>query len=269
MNSLIRTLRESPLDFLPEVSLSQFFQFRQGYALRCKMEGISNSWGINFGRFGPWVRKKFGVPLGAIEIAEPVFLASSLDERDAFCKYFELLEEFSKIDQKEIEPPVELRDELTNADSPMQVFSDMERNSKYVWSHSDLLPRLPKKQKVPIYKSFREVIRPDSFPFYARTFLDLCAFINGDECAHTNLALRPDEARLGFREFQKWVEDKKSFGLRIRWFKAVLYHSEFRNCLSCPNGAFSRYCSWLNEFGKETGIVELFRVPQNGTREAP
>lgn len=164
MNALLSTIREAPLKCLPEASLSQLYLFRQAYGARYRMHGHQYSWGQKMNRFGPWIRKRFQMAPSAIELAEPVILYFSDDDKDAFYKYFELLQEFNSLDIEKLEPSPEVRAKVRNSLSPLEAFAQqLQSDPEHLWSHSDLLhAAIGSPENRPIRpKSLSEIMRPD------------------------------------------------------------------------------------------------------------
>ncbi|MGD0990810.1 MAG: hypothetical protein ABR874_23645 [Candidatus Sulfotelmatobacter sp.] len=208
------------------------------------------------------------MPPSAIEVPEPVILSFSGDERDAFYRYFELLDEFDRLDLQALEPSEESRKKVREAPSPLQAFAEVLRNDKdHLWSHSDLLPgasELPD-AKAPKLKRLVDIIRPDPIKklpvnhLEVRTFTGFCAYLMGDFRAHEDLQLSPDEQRLEFRKFERWVENEKNHASPRSWHKIILYNSQFRDCNTCGRSAFSVFCDWLDEYAMEVGKPNIFR----------
>jgi hypothetical protein len=271
MNELLLAIRDAPLAYLPEASLSLLFLFRRAYSARHKMHGRPHRWGEKMNRFGPWVRRRFQMPPSAIELSEPVILCFSDDERDAFYKYFELLEEFNSLDLEKLEPSPESLRRVQESQSPLQAFAHMIRSdTDHLWSHSDLLPAIGSRETQPqTVKTLIDIIRPNpetKLPgnhLEVRTFRGFCAYIMGDQRAYEDLELSPDEQRMGFRNFQRWIENEKSLGLPRPWHKIILYNSQFRDCNTCKNSAFSLFCDWLDEYATGIGKPELFKKQQS------
>lgn len=204
----------------------------------------------------------------AIEIPEPVILSFSAGEREAFYKYFELLDEFNSLDLQNLEPSPESRMRVLEARSPLKAFAEVLRTDKdHLWSHSDLLPALtgPAAATPPKVKGLVDIIRPNpkkKLPgnhLEVRTFSGFCAYVMGDFCACKDLQVEPDEQRVGFKKFERWVESEKNDASPRPWHRVILYSSQFRDCNTCKGSAFSLFCNWLDEFAMEIGNPDLFR----------
>jgi hypothetical protein len=267
VNELLVAIRESPLSYLPEVSLSQLFLFRRAYAERRKMHGRPYQWGVKGNRFGPWVRNKFQILPSAIELSEPVILSFSNDERDAFYKFFELLDEFERLDLQELEPSLESRRKVLQAPSPLKAFAEALRTDKdHLWSQSDLLPAImgSRDAEPPAVKSLIDIIRhpqkklPGNY-LEVRTFRGFCAYLMGDCRAYEDLQLVPDDQRLALKAFERWVESNKNRASPRPWHRVILYSSQFRDCNTCSGSAFSLFCDWLDEYAAEIGKPDLFQ----------
>jgi hypothetical protein len=265
MDQLLNAIRESPLLYLPEVSLSAFCRFQEGYDERCRMEGRPHNWQVHFDRFGPWLRNKFKMGRSAIELAEPIVLSFSSGQQDAFHQYFALLDEFCALGA-EIVPSSEDRQKLAEDESPLESFAALIEEERPLWSGSDLINALSvsRSGELDRKKEFIEIMRPDLFPpkvsrhLPIRTFSNFCAFVMGDERAHQDLRQEPDSARTAFREFQKWVETEKNRALPRPWFKIILFYSASGECNANEGSAFSLFCRWLDEYGRTIGKSHLF-----------
>ena len=266
MDQMLMAIRDTPLVFLPEVSLSLLSLFRKGYDQRCAMEGQPHDWQIDFHLFNGWVRRKFQAEPSAIELAEHVLLSFSPNEQAAFYKYFELLEDFSKLDHREMQLPAALKREFSQM--PLtQAIKAMNEDQKYVWSLSDVITeRLPiGQQKAERKKNLSEIIRPDpahkrpDMHLALRTFRGFCAYIMGDERAHQDLQMPADAPRAAFRKFQRWVEIEKNKTISQPWHKVILLARDGQDCDFSEHSAFSLFCDWLDEYAELTGNPNLFR----------
>ena len=207
----------------------------------------------------------------AIELPEPVILSFSAGEREAFYGYFELLDEFNSLDLPNLEPSPVSRRRVLESSSPLEAFGEVLRTDKdHLWSHSDFLPALTGSADAnpPTVTGLIDIIRPDpktKLPgnhLEVRTFSGFCAYLMGDFCACQDLQLVPDEQRLGFKKFERWVESEKNRAAPRCWHRVILYRSQFRDCNTCKNSAFSLFCDWLDEFAMEIGTPDLFREEQ-------
>jgi hypothetical protein len=232
------------------------------------MHGRPFRWVVEGNRFGPWVRKKFQMQPSAIELPEPVILLFSSDERDAFHRYFELLDEFNNLDLQKLEPPPETRRRVLEAPSPLKAFAEvLHTDNDHLWSHSDLLPALtgPSDATPPAVRGLVDIIRPDPRKkrpekyLEVRTFRGFCVYLMGDFRAHEDLDLVRDEQRIEFKKFERWVESVKNLAAPRPWHKVILYSSQFRDCNTCKSSAFSLFCDWLDEYATGIGKPDLFR----------
>jgi hypothetical protein len=225
LDLLSKCICADPYVYLPEKTLSMLWYFRKGYDLRRAMEAKSYSWSDGEdGAFAQWIRKRFTVHARALSHFA-VVSSFSLNEVDAFCKYFDLLDEFCA----ESNPP-----------SPVS-----ERNLNNL-SFLDLL---------------RDVRAQPINYLGNSTFLGCCSFLMGEARAQKDLGLPETEERRLFESFKLWVEENKNQAQPRPWFKIVSFWSGGVDCGHTPNGAFLLFWKWLDEYASKIGQPGLFLCP--------
>jgi hypothetical protein len=231
MHPLLRAIRDTPLDFLPEPSLKAFMHFRGGYFHRLKMEGQNVNWQYDRRDFHKWLCGRFQLQF-AEPVADTALVASfSSSEEDAFRKYFALLEEY-----------------LGSEES-------VEQSSSI---------GLEKMNFARTLKAIRQ--RPGLYIGYP-TFLGCCSYLRGDEQAHQDLELTSDEGQEIFRNFQEWVEQEKNqAGQKRPWFKIIEFWSGGIDCGHTASGAWSLFWKWLDQYTKLVGKEQLFGAPTDNPK---
>jgi hypothetical protein len=227
MEPLLKSIRETPLSYLPYTSLIALTHFRDGYSARCEMEGQPHNWGYDRLEFHEWLCHRFQSE-GAAAIGDASIVSSySVDEVDAFHNYFAFLEEFLSLKSAAKQPP----------------------NG-----------RVQRKDLIGTIKAIRE--RPAIYLGHA-TFRGCYSYLMGDERGYYDLRLPAEDGRLLFRDFMKWIETTKNqAGLSRRWFKIIEFWSGGIDCGHTPGGAFALFFSWLDEHVKLIGKKGLFGVTQ-------
>lgn len=210
MNLLLKSIKDSPLSYLPRESLRSLVHFIDGYRSRCDMEGVPYDWQYDRWAFNTWLYKRFQMthkkPIRSIKIME----LFSIDDADAFHQHFALLAEFLLTPE----------------------------NAKF---HVD--PKKARRDFLEMVKDIRHrfVVHPKT-----ATFLELSSYLMGDERAQLELGLAVDEGRATFRDFQEWVEvEKNSSKLRRPWFKIIEFSSGGRDS---DNPACSLFFDWLDQY---------------------
>jgi hypothetical protein len=189
MDPLLQAIRESPLSYLPEISLPAFCHFRDGYTARCAWEGKPHDWQYDRRRFWSWLAERFKLQYAG-EIGDQSIVCSfSKDDEDAFHYYFALLEQFLELNLPWEEPKS--------------------------WATTD-------KSFVGTMKEIRE--RPPMY-FGTRSFRRCFFYLAGDDRAYRDLHLPPDEGRVLFEGFKNWIETKKNRALPRPWYKIVRFWS--------------------------------------------
>jgi hypothetical protein len=226
MNSLLQSIRDSPLSFLPRESLPALRAFKDGYSWRHSLEGMIFDWGLNGREFHRWLCGRFRQSY-AESIADITIVSShSTNEVDAFQRYFSLLNEY--IDEGQpVEKPIKWDGEPADFAGVIKAIRD--KPALYIGSAS---------------------------------FLCCSAYLMGDERAFLDLQLSGEKSREVFREFQTWVETEKSHSETYRpWFKVIEFWSGGLDSSSHPRfGAFSLFFSWLDEYSENIGKPGLFRL---------
>lgn len=292
--SVLAAIRANPLAYLPEVSLSLLRSFREGYDLRYRMEGQQYDWRVSFGRFEFWIRRRYHVPGVTISSAEPVLLSLCRSQREAFYKYFELLDQFEQLSPEQLEPPRELK-RKTKIDLMQAMVNDPQ---KYIgWPISDLVdssapaepgefvmlreesaaeptfdsigqksffgtrtaptppqPWPPRKTLAEIIRTIRKCPRIRNIP----TFRGCCAYLMGHERAQDDLGVGGDQSREVLDGFKRWVETVQNQAKPRPWLKVILYRSGFSECVSCEGSAFNLFFQWLDEYAQTVGQPDLF-----------
>ena len=217
MEPLLKSIRETPLSYLPSISLTALMHFREGYSARCAMEGQRHDWGYDRFEFHEWLCQRFQIK-GAAAIGESNIVSSySLDEADAFHNYFAFVEEFLA------------------GSSARQLRSE----------------GVQKKDFIETVKTIRE--RPAMYLGHA-TFRGCCSYLMGDERAYRDLELLPDDGRQLFRNFIQWIETEKNrAGMPRQWFKVIEFWSGGIDCGHTQGGAFVLFFKWLDEYAKLIG----------------
>lgn len=231
MHPLLTAIRDAPLQFLPKPSLESLFHFRSGYSQRFAMEGRSMNWQYDRRSFHRWLCRRFELQF-AEPIADTTIVASfSISEEDAFHKYFALLEEC-----------------LRSEDRGEQ-------------SSSIDLEKMNFAQTV---KAIRQ--RPGLHIGYP-TFLGCCSYLRGDEHASQDLRLPPDEGREIFRGFQEWVErEKNQAGQKRPWIKVIEFWGGGIDCGHTTSGAWSLFWKWFDQYTKLIGKEQLFGAPTDSPK---
>lgn len=231
MYSFLISVREAPLQFLPEPSLRSFFHFRGGYSHRFAVEGRSMNWQYNRREFHGWLCKRYRL-IGAESLADTTIVTLFSDsEGEAFQAYFDLLEEY-------------LQSAVTVEQKPVRSIEKKD--------FSQMLIAI--RQSPALY-------------FGYPTFLGCCSYLRGDEQAHLDLALPPDEGREIFRGFQEWVEkEKNQAGQKRPWFKVIEFWSGGIDCGHTASGAWSLFWKWLDQYTKLIGKEQLFGAPTDSPK---
>ena len=224
MDALSGRIRNAPLSYLPEQSLALLWYFRQGFDLRYAMEGKSYQWSDDNHRrsFAQWVRKRFGATTGRALSHFPLICSFSSNDVEALSNYFALLEEFC------------------NEDS-LHFQSELDRKVKKL-DFAELLIAA---------RANPQIYAVDG------NFFGYCAFLMGEQRAHENLQLPSDSGRTMFDEFKRWIEEKENRALPRPWYKVIAFWSGGYQV--GPDGAFSLFYKWLDEYAAENGMPNLFR----------
>lgn len=225
MDPLLSAIRRDPLSYFPEVSLRAFGHFRNGYAIRSAMEGKTHDWQYDPRKYWEWLGDRF--QLEGADALNDISVVSSFSATDieAFHRYFELLEEFVQQGDPRTTPVYWKSERLDFVDTMKAI---RERPSMYLGSSS---------------------------------FRALHAYLLGDERAFRDLELPPDEGRVKFETFKRWVELTKNKAMPRPWFKVIEFWSMGIDCGHNPkSGALSLFFSWLDQYAKEIGEDELFAV---------
>lgn len=230
MDPLLRSIRDAPLSYLPQVSLNNFLHFREQYSMRCIMEGKPHDWQFDRREFQEWLCRHFQLE-GANTLADTTIVSSySVDQSDAFSKYFSLLEEFLS---------------LGNSGRPPSI-GNVEKNGFHRASQGDLA-------------------RPVMYLGHS-TFQGCYSHLMGNELAYGDLTLQNDEGRVLFHDFQRWVETEENKGLPRPWYKVIEFWSRGIDCGHTPGGAFALFFTWFDQFTKQVGKEGILRL-QNRSGE--
>jgi hypothetical protein len=223
MDPLLKAIRENPLFYLPDVSLKALMHFRNGFSIRCMMEGKPHDWQFDRKEFWEWLTSRFQLH-GADSIGDTTIVSSfSASDVDAFHNYFALLDEFlRKV------PP---------------------RNQ----------PDNPASKRMNFVETLRAIRERPAMYLGGPTFFGCCSYLMGDELAYRELQLPMDEGRVVFDGFKQWVETEKNRALPRSWFKVISFWS-MADCGHTKSGAFSVFYEWLDEYASERGEPEVFRV---------
>jgi hypothetical protein len=224
MDSVLSTIRENPLDYLPEVSLMVFWQFWRGYDFRCAMEMRPHDWQFDRRAFTEWLARRFEVYQAMTLNDIDIVCSFTSNEVDAFHRYFDLLEEFTEL-------------------------KDLE--------YRYIMPKLEPKTLTQIIKDIRE--RPSIY-LGAPAFRPCYSYLIGDESAYKDLQLPINEDRVTFENFKEWVETKKNQAQPRPWYKVISFWSGGLDCGHTSNGAFSIFYKWLDEYASEIGQPGLFSI---------
>lgn len=257
MKTLCKKIRESPLEYLPEVSLHVFAYFLKGYASRARAEGHPLEPIFQGRAFHIWVGQRFGIhsvriPVqgGILELPgldmgpQEVVIAHSSTEEAAFYRYFELIEEFEQI---QLNQPAVVEGQV-----PVVVSDAREAADLLPRVQSVRLPDPPKRTFLEEIKAIRE--RPASHLAHP-SFRSLVAYLVGDERAYQDLQLPLDEGRTTFNDFKDWVGAKKNKGLPLPWFKVVRFYGSL---YGSKGGSLGLFYDWLDEYAGTIGQPDYF-----------
>ena len=206
--------------------------FRNGYAIRCTMEGKLHDWQFDRKEYWNWLTSRFQVR-DADSIGEIGIISSfCANDVDAFYTYFTLLEEF-----------LQLGHAPRHQENPAP------------------------KQKcfAEIVKSIRE--RPGMY-LGSSTFFGCYSYLSGDERAYQDLQLPADNTRAVFDGFKQWVEIEKNRALPRPWFKVITFRSMGLDCGHVSGGAFSRFYDWLDEYAEKVVQPNIVSRPGPVERRA-
>ena len=221
-------IREDPLKYLPEVSLTVLRMFYMGYIFRYYKEGHSLEDDVDHQAFDSWIRARFGVSRSYFNVFS-IVRSFAANDADAFHDFFALRDEF-----------------LRTADTHTK--SDPIRWTIEQVSMIDLLKKI--RERPPLYLG-------------TPSFRNCHLFLVGEERAYSDLSLPLGDDRKIFSEFKRWVEqDKNEAGRRRPWDVIVSYYG-IGDCGHTVNGAFTLFYSWLDEFAATRGQPNLFKVAEN------
>jgi hypothetical protein len=185
MDPLLKAIRENPLSYLAEVSLSTYGGFRAGYGHRCGTAGKPHDGQYDHREYWNYIAERFQLE-NAIAIADTsIVLSFSKNKEDAFHFYFALLESFLELGLPWPE----------NKGAREEDFATL-------------------------VKRMRD--RPVMFSG-ATYFQGGFFFLVGEEKAHRDLGLQPDRDREVFQDFKAWVEARKNRAAPRPWFKIVKF----------------------------------------------
>jgi hypothetical protein len=225
----MNAIREEPLKYLPEVSLTVLWMFYMGYIFRYYKEGHSLEDDVDHQAFDCWLRARFGVSKSYFNI-------------------FAIVQSFASNDAKAFDDFFALRDEfLRTADTH-------KRSDSIHWPIEQVT-------LIDLLKKIRE--RPPLY-FGSASFRSCNWFLMGEERAYSDLSLPLGDDRKIFSEFKRWVEQHKNeAGLPRSWHVIVSYYGIGGDCGHTVNGAFTLFYRWLDEFAATRGEPGLFKVAEN------
>jgi hypothetical protein len=223
MHPLFVALRKAPLEYLPALSLRAFLPFRSGYFYGLKIEGHDSTFPCHRG-YHHWLCERFELDHAEAIADTEIVLSFTANEEEAFYRYFELLEEFLLTADPAENPPS----------------AQMRSNEVGTPDFSELL---------------RQIRRRPGMYGGSDSFASCRAFLMGDERAYDDFKLSGDEGRVIFRDFQRWVEDKKSYSALFRpWHKLIEFYG------MSDRGRLTLFFAWLDEYAKTIGKTDLFAV---------
>lgn len=221
--SLADEIRKDPLQYLPEKSLLDFWQFRNGYAIRYAMECSlpDDDFGGRLREFEFWLRDKYGIKADSLNV-DSIIDSFSSNNVEAFESFFALRDEFLQT-----------------------VKADPQDGAREVhFEYHDLIYML---------KGIRE--RPAMY-FGNTHFRNFYLMMLGDARAFSDLGLPPGNDRKIWAEFRSWLEKTKNkANINRPWHKIVSYWG------GSGEYALELFYKWLDEFAGTIGQPELFRVP--------
>jgi len=229
--NILNAIRQTPLNYLPEVSLTALELFESGYRHRCRQQGhsVEDDLGGNWRQFDAWIRERFGVGPSHFHVIS-IVRSFSANDYEAFHNYFSLRDEFLKLYPAQSEAP----------------------NPALSVKCSNLIELL---------QSIRE--RPAMYVGII-SFRRCCLYLMGDERAYKDLGLTLGEDRHIFSDFKLWVQEKKNKAYLPRpWYAIISYYGTGGDCGHTNTGAFALFYDWLDEFASEIGKPELFQVAES------
>jgi len=189
------------------------------------MEDHNVNWQYDRRDFHDWLSRQFQLKF-AESLADSTIVESFFaSEEGAFQNYFVLLEEFLHLESR-----------------AKQSKNQILENQNFVQTLMSL------RQSPALYLGYP-------------TFLGCYSYLRGDEQAHLDLGLPPDEGREIFHNFQEWVEkEKNQAGQKRPWFKVIEFWSGGIDCGHTASGAWSLFWKWLDQYTKLIGKEDLFGV---------
>lgn len=175
MHPVLQSMRRDPLRYLPEKSLSLLHSFLGGYTFRCEHEGSRPPWEDPGRLFHRWLNRHYFGGSPAIGPFRLIY-SFSTSEEEALDRLFILLDAF---EQQHQGPPAVLSPASGLVQDPS--FLGVIRNLRY---NTDM-----------------RKIHP--------SFLEMCAYLNGESQAFRDLALPAESERALFEDFKRWVEQTK------------------------------------------------------------